>query len=246
FSLPQWPTTDFEWMIDGDPNHPMLVKNQQRNAIIVSGLTPGSYTLSVNYFNTLIASGGCKGYSEIAFTVQDRPQIIFDPEELLICEGTSIDFSTQLGIPMTWNVTYNNDIVYTDFTDSFSYPFDQGGGSYVITADTGGCISYPVVVNVIAKPIILNNISGPEYVCLNTPYTYSINESQAGYTYEWSITGGTITGNNTGSSVTAKFTSPTGSISVVKTIIVNGVKCESILKTRNVSQVNMTPVIVHP
>src|SRR5690606_2256546 len=80
----------------------------------------------------------------------------------------------------------------------------------------------------------------------NAPYTYSINESAVGYTYEWSITGGTITGNNTGSSVTAKFSSPTGSISVVKTIIVNGVKCESNPKTRNVSEVDMTPVIVHP
>lgn len=247
FSLPQWPTTDFEWMIDGDSNHPMLVKNQQRNEIIVSGLTPGSYTLGVNYFNTLIAGGGCKGYSEIPFTVQDRPEITFDPEELFICEGTSMDFSTQLGIPLTWNVTYNNTVVYTDFTDSFTYSFGEGGGSYVITADNGGCISYPIVVNVIASPIITNNISGPEYVCLNTPYTYSINESEAGYTYEWSITpGGTITGNNTGSSISAIFSSPTGSISVVKTIIVNGVKCESNTKTRNVSQVNMTPVIVHP
>ena len=246
FSLPQWPTTNFEWMIDGDPNHPMLVKNHQRNEIIVSGLDPGTYTLSVDYFNTLIAAGSCAGHSEISFTVQDRPQIIFDPEELLICEGNGMDFSTQLGIPMTWNVTYNNDIVYTDFTDSFNYSFDHGGGSYLITADNGGCISYPVVINVIASPVITNNISGPEHVCLNTPYTYSINESEAGYTYEWFITGGTITGNNTGSSVTAKFTSPTGSISVVKTIVVNGVRCESTPKTRNVSQVNMTPVIVHP
>jgi len=246
FSLPQWPTTDFEWMIDGDPNHIMLVKNQQRNEIIVSGLTPGNYMLSVNYFNTLIAGGGCQGYSEIPFTVQDRPEITFDPAELLICEGTNIDFTTHLSTSMTWTVTYNNTLVHTDYNSATSYSFDEGGGSYVITADNNGCTSYPVVIDVIAKPIILNNISGPAYVCLNTPYTYAINESQAGYTYEWFITGGIITGNNTGNSVTAKFTLPTGKISVVKTIIVNGIKCESDAKERNVSQVNMTPIISHP
>lgn len=244
YSLPQWPTTDFVWMIDGDPNHPMLVKSQQRNEIIVDGQTPGSYTLSVDYTNTLIAGGGCQGHATFDFIVEARPEIITDPE-LLICQGESKTFTTQLGFPVRWNIRHNNILVYDVVTTSFNYTFNEGG-SYVVTADNNDCISFPMVVNVIGTPMISNNISGPSQVCLNTPYTYSINESQPGYTYVWSVTGGIVLGNNTGSSISARFSSPTGSVTVIKTIIVNGVKCESTPKTRNVSQVNMNPQIVHP
>src|SRR5690606_12609165 len=82
FTLPQWPTTDFEWMIDGNPNHAMLVLTDQRNEIVVDGAVPGTYTLSVKYRNTLIDDGKCEGYAEVKFTVEERPEIVVDEPAL--------------------------------------------------------------------------------------------------------------------------------------------------------------------
>src|SRR5690606_26601148 len=71
FTLPQWPATEFEWMINGDPYHPMLVHTDQRNEIVVDGAVPGDYVLSVNYRNTLIDDGKCMGKAEIKFSVAE-------------------------------------------------------------------------------------------------------------------------------------------------------------------------------
>ncbi|MBA5793482.1 PKD domain-containing protein [Flavobacterium sp. xlx-214] len=242
YILPQWPTTEFEWMIDGDPNHPMLVKTEFRNEIVVDGSNPGTYTLSVRYRNTLIDFGKCEGYAEMKFSVEERPQIITDPE-LTICPNTSKTFSTHNGVAVQWQILLGGTVVHSAYSSSTNYNFPNPG-SYIVTGDYNGCITDPVVVDVIAKPVLTGTISGTVNVCPNTPYVYTLSENEAGFIYVWSATGGTISGNNTGQQVTAIFTG-SGSVSVVKQAVKNGKICSSDPVSFAVTQIVNNPVIIN-
>lgn len=246
FTLPQWPTTEFEWMIDGDPNHPMLVRTDQRNEIVVDGATPGTYTLSVRYRNTLIDDGKCEGYAEVQFSVEERPQIIVDTPELTICPNTGKNFDTHNGASVQWQILLGGTVVHTAYGSSTNYNFPNAG-TYIVTGDYNGCITDPVVIEVIEKPVIDGTISGPANVCINTPYTYTLSENEPGYIYVWSVvpaTAGSIAGNNTGVQATAIFTS-SGTVRVVKQAVKNGVICSSDPVDFAVAQIVNNPVIVN-
>src|SRR5690606_22476800 len=68
---------------------------------------------------------------------------------------------------------------------------------------------------------------------------------EPGAIYVWSATGGTIIGSNAGTEVAAVFTAATGSVSVVKQYVKNGVICTSAPVTYNVSQLVVNPTIVN-
>lgn len=245
FSLPQWPTTDFIWEIDGNQNHQMLVLTDQRNEIVVDGMAPGVYTLSVRYRNTLIDGGTCEGFAKMKFEVVENVEIITDPT-LTLCTGTTKNFSTSTGISVSWEVSLGGNVIHTAYGSSMTYSFNDGG-SYVITANNNGCISEPVVVEVIAKPLITGTITGPNKVCLSVPYTYQISENEPGAIYVWSMhTGsGAVVGSNAGTQADFTFTSPTATIKVVKQYIKNGVTCESDPVYFDVSEIVVTANIIN-
>lgn len=243
FLLPQWPTTDFIWAIDGDEYHPMLVFTDQRNEIVVDGAAPGNYTLSVRYRNTLIDGGKCAGEAQMKFTVVENVEIITD-DPLTICSGTSKTFSSHNGMSVSWEIRLGGTVVHTAFGPNIAYTFNTGG-VYVVTANNNGCISDPVVVEVIAKPVITGTVSGPQKVCLNVPYTYQISENEPGAIYVWSISPaeGSVVGSNSGTQADFVFTSPTSTIKVVKQFVKNGVICESGPVYFNVSQIVVNATI---
>ena len=243
FTLPQWPTTDFKWSIDGDLNHPMLVLTDQRNEIIVDGLYPGGHVIEVEYYNTLLGSDRCKGRAKFYFTVVENVSII-SKEPRTVCTGATSNFASSNGIPVFWQISLNNTIVHTANAISTSYTFNTGG-TYVVTANNNGCISDPVVVEVIPTPVITGSISGPNRVCLNVPYIYSISENEPGAIYVWSATGGSIIGSNAGTEVAAVFTSSAGVVHVVKQYVKNGVICQSDMVNLKVSQVVVSATIVN-
>jgi len=242
FTLPQWPTTEFEWAINGDPYHPMLVRTDQRNEIVVSGHTPGIYTLSVKYNNTLIDDGECKGTAEIKFQVAPRPRIN-TTGSLTLCPSTPKNFSLSNGGSSSWTITHNNQTVYTATGSTMQYNFPNPG-TYMVTADTGGCQTEPVLIEVIDNGNINGSIDGPKTVCLNTPYTYTVTEDAPGYIYTWTITNGSFVGSNSGKQIDVKFVRP-GTLSVVKTKVQNGVTCSSSPINMNVGEALFTPVIIN-
>src|SRR5690606_29652033 len=172
YSLPQWPTTEFNWSINGDPNHPMLVFTDQRNEIMVDAMDPGGYIIEVYYRNTLLGYDTCQGTAKFYFHVEENVSIITS-KPLTVCEGTTKTFSSSNANTVVWEIRLENNLVYTDMAPTTSYSFTDGAGSYVVTANHNGCISDPVVIEVIPTPVIsADGISGPDKVCLNVPYIY--------------------------------------------------------------------------
>lgn len=243
FSLPQWPTTDFKWDIDGDPTHPMMVYTDQRNEIIVDGAAPGIYVLRVKYQNTLLGTDVCGGYAEIVFEVVESVKVITSASSTF-CAGITESFTTSNGQPVIWKVTMG-DNSYEVYGPTLNYLFDQGG-TYVITATYNGCESDPVIIEVIPTPVIsADGISGPDKVCLDVPYIYTVNDGDPNAIFVWSVTGGDVIGSNAGNEVAIAFNAPTATVSVVKQYVKNGVICTSVPVTYNVNQLVVNPTIVN-
>lgn len=242
FSMPQWPTTEFEWMINSNPNHPMLAHTDQRNEIFVNGTQPGTYTLSVRYKNTLLTEMKCEGEAVMSFTIAPKPEIVTNSERTL-CRFTPQRFDISNGAPVQWTITRNGATVYTFNGSSMQYNFPESG-THIITASYNGCVTDPVIRDVIDSGEINGTIEGSTKVCFNTPYTYTISENEPGFTYVWSITGGSIIGTSAGTSVDVEFRTA-GTISVVRQKIQNGVVCSSEPVTLNVQGIKYDPRIIN-
>ncbi len=106
---------------------------------------------------------------------------------------------------------------------------------FQVSAQDRGCppkttnLVYQITVNPVAPP---DTIMGPEMVCQNSTETYTTNAA-ANSTFEWSVTGGTITTGNTGTSVDIQWGNPgTGIITLKK---LNQYGCESEAITREIT-----------
>lgn len=242
FTLPQWPTTDFQWSLSPSGTGTTIALTDQRNEIVVDALTPGTYTLYAQYFNTLLRDKECQGRAEYTFTVVENVNIITD-DITTLCQYSSKTFSSSNGSTVTWEISLNNTVVHTETNSVINYPFNSPG-VYVVTANNNGCISDPVIVEVLPRPVITGIITGPSKVCLNVPYTYSITENDPGFDYIWTVTGGTTVGSNTGTQVDVVFTSSPASVQVIKQISKNGTSCTSKRISFKVSEIQVNPLII--
>lgn len=242
FTLPQWPSTDFQWMINDNANHPFLVRTDQRNEIMVNGTTPGTYTLKAKYRNTLIDNGNCSGEASIQFTIGARPTIT-SPTENTICPATTKTFGISNNTSVQWTITLNGSTVHTATGNTTQYNFPNSG-THIVTANYNGCITEPLITEVIKTGVINGEIKGQKKVCLNTPYTYNVTENDPGYIYTWQVTNGSIIGTNSGRQVDIKFTAA-GTVSVVKEKTVNGVTCKTPAITLAVEPAVLNPIITN-
>ena len=241
FNLPSWPTTEFDWALNGDPDHPALVHTQSRHEIIVKDLPPGTYHLSVSFRNTLLIADNCRGGAQRTFTVESKPTIqTTDP--LVFCAGGQKVFTSNT--PVKWEIRLGKTIKHSAHATITPYRFEEGG-TYVVTAERNGCISDPILIEVIPQPEITGSISGPQTVCLNVPYTYSISENEPGAIYSWTVSGGTVIGSNAGTQVDVFFTSANATVNVVKQYVYKGVTCTSQPVSYSVSQLVLNPVIIN-
>ncbi|AZA90267.1 Microbial collagenase precursor [Chryseobacterium nakagawai] len=244
YSLPQWPTTSFDWDVTG-PGVGELTYNQQRNEILFKATVPGTYTLTSKYFNTLMLCGG-EATKKI---VVEQPVTISGgtPE---ICVGTAQTFTATPNVPVIWNVTLDGGVVYTSpqpISVPFSYNFATPG-TYIVTAVKagGGCESQGILVNVVAPPKPPRGpIVGDDVVCTGRPYVYSIGLTPANVIPVWTVTNGTIMGSNAGNSITVVFDTgmPTFSVSVrYRTIGQAG--CLSTAITKNIRAIDLNKVSI--
>src|SRR5690625_4140554 len=84
YKLPQWPTTDFQWMVyngSGMTYPNAVVLTDQRNKVVVDAaqLPAGQYTLRSDYTNTLRQ---CGGEAEFGFEVQGKLKIDTHPNKV--------------------------------------------------------------------------------------------------------------------------------------------------------------------
>jgi hypothetical protein len=115
------------------------------------------------------------------------------------------------------------------FTSSVQNPTITGvtaaaAGTYTLTVTNSSGVSASATVDVIINPLPAPAIAGPNPVCQstdNSTETYST-ANVPGHTYNWTVVGGTLTGQGT-NEIAVMWTTPgPGSVSVTETIISTG------------------------
>lgn len=216
YTLPQWPTTDFQWEIVpiSGGYGTTIINTDQRNEVVVNALESGTYLLRCVYKNTLL---GCGGVAEFEIEVTD-PVITSTKTDNLICQGIEGHFNSD-NSNAVWTLKKGANIVTTFNGQNFNHIFDVPG-NYVLTAIAPNyCESEPIIITVAETPTPVEEpIEGPTEACLKTSFVFSaINDDPAKYILEWHVTGGFFDGSNIGDSVSVQFnTLGTQTVSVIK------------------------------
>jgi hypothetical protein len=118
-----------KWTVTGG----QLDYNQQRNEVLFTAYQPGTYTLTADYFNTLLS---CKGQATFTIVAEQPVTISGGTDE--ICVGTVQTFNAVPNVPVIWKVSSGSS-VYTSppMSGPFSYNFVTAG-SYTVTATKNG------------------------------------------------------------------------------------------------------------
>jgi len=245
YTLPQWPTTDFNWTIFPNNGGAQIIYNDQRNQIYIEGVIPGYYELRCDYINTLL---GCKGKASIKIHVVEGMVITSNqPDEFCSSSGVKT-YTTTSGAPVNWQLKKNNSVIANTTGVNFSYNFTSGG-VYTLTATiAGGCAGQPKVITVTQTPANpTGTITGENRICAGVPYEYTLNNTVPNTVFVWEVLpagAGTIQGDNTGNNVTIIFNSSVTGVRV-KRVSLDGLGCESGWLTMAVAPISFTATITN-
>jgi hypothetical protein len=199
---PEWPATDFTWILENTINATPTILTPTYNdktVTINTGPTNGVVYIQVDAKNTLT---GCVKRISYRIIIADKPSISGVPSK--ICVGmnltpiltTSPTFTLTGGI--NWIINGNNQ-TYT-FNSSFgtnTISISSLGllpGVYTLKAESDivgaqeFCPTDNHYFEVIPKPAMPTSIAGKINVCPNVVYKYSTTPALTGFQYLWSAT----------------------------------------------------------
>ena len=239
YSLPQWPTTEIEWSIVGDPSelNANIIQTDQRNEIILTGLQPGPIVLRAVYKNTLL---NCGGTAEIEIIIGESADII--GEELVCVSNLSYlyTFGNSSGVNTVFQLyTDNNVLLLSTGSPFFNYTFTTPGNYYIVAKEDAICQTKKNI-KAVSNPAAPTGINGVDELCPNIVDTFSIQNPLPNSVYVWSITNGTINGSNVGTTISASCNGIAPAVLSVYRQTINPVSCSSstISKTINITSIN--------
>ncbi len=192
YSLPFLPGTFYTWNLTrgGVQQNNLISYSTDRNVAWInwSAATAGDYILTVELDNKHL----CCSFTG-SITINLRPEFTIEAQKEG-CEVSPIPFyPNPYNANPTWTVDRTDVTIPPPPFNPFRPTFN-GTGLYVITATvTSGAFcntTASATVNIHPQPPKPDPISGPEQVCVNNAYTYSLPPAPAGHYYEWSFWGG--------------------------------------------------------
>jgi PKD repeat protein len=208
YTLPLWPGTYYNWqvLLNGT-----IIAGWNTNSIQVQWPAfPGNAVIIADWHNILL---GCGGTDTIHVKIRDELVITGPPGPF--CIGDLTTFNANFGAPCTWSVT-GGTIQSGQGTSSIVVSWTAGGPQTVTATPLNPnqfCNSPATLnVNVAIVPSALS-ITGPPTVCPGGTYSYLAAASGPGYTFQWTVSGGSIIGSSTANPVTVQWSGP-GTISV--------------------------------
>lgn len=236
YRLPQWPTTAFEWEIEGNQNGDLatLIQDGQRNEIIIIPLQTGNLNLRAVYTNTLLQCGGTA-----VFTINVVNGIDFDGD-FEVCQNSTGSYHTLDNSSATWILTNSqgSTINTQNNTSTFDYTFTQAGVYTLSTGSVGSCLAEQkkIVVIALPSPININEVkvltsiienASTAIICPNENYTFSLTNTPSFQT-QWSVTNGSILGSSIGDEVVVKFNGTSPSLLTVTRVSNSNTSCPSV------------------
>ncbi len=201
YKLPAWPATDYTWdIINNNTGAIMQSFSENSHEIeINAGNTTGTFQIICNYVNTVTE---CAGTAIIDVYTRLQP-VITAPKESCINSSITCSVSNPpSGSGITdWKVIKPNGSFFTQYSANnassitlLSTIFNTIG-TYTIYAinQANFCDPEPVTVKVVNPPAKPTAIIGDATVCLNYPYTYTV-DALPNTIVNWTITGGVVSG----------------------------------------------------
>lgn len=195
YSMPQWPTTDFEWSISGNG---VISPTDQPNEIAVTAGASGSYTLSVKYCNTLLR---CTGSASLTVNILP-PASINGPK--IVCKNDTKLYTLTGPATATWTLTPPSGPPIVSSGPTFNPTFTQLG-TYTLSISGAFCPPDPMKIKVVDKPAPPNFILGPNEACAGVPVQYTAGNPVAGTLFQWSVSAPGTVNNASGNSTYATF-----------------------------------------
>ena len=186
---------------------------------VITGVTDaatGTYTL------TVINSAGCSASTTVDVTINtvDLPTAVANTPcvggDLTLIGGPSGMASYSWTGPNGFSSTEQNPII-TGVTAA-------AAGTYTLTITNAGGGTASTTVDVVINPLPSPVITGANPVCQNTGGSTEIysTPANAGSTYNWTVVGGTLSGQGTNQIAVLWTTPGEGSVSVTETVISTG------------------------
>ena len=207
--------------------------------------TPTAATTGTYYIKGTSAAG-CFDIKPVVVTANPAPSLVIT-NPAAVCSPATVDI-TALAITAgsTAGLTYT---YWTDAVATIPYPTPTtatAGTYYIKGTLPAGCFSIqPVVVTV--NPLPTPVVTGPSPVCESvngSTATYST-PNVAGHTYNWVVTGGTITAGQGTNTITVTWTTPgAGSVNVTEAITSSGCSANNI-KAITINPKPVTTPITH-
>lgn len=182
----------------------------------VTDAAAGTYTLTVTN------AAGCSASTTVAVTINtvDLPTAVANSP----CVGGNLNLIGGPSGMATYSWTGPN-----GFTSSVQNPTITGvtaaaAGTYTLTVTNSSGGTASVSVDVIVNPLPAPVITGPNPVCQSTDAGTEIysTPADAGSTFNWTVAGGTLTGQGTNQIAVLWTTPGAGSVSVTQTVISTG------------------------
>jgi len=222
----------YVWNITGGT----ITAGDATNSITVTWNAAGTGTLTVK--ETITATGCNITTATYNVTINPLPAPAISGATTVCALSTGNVYSTAdvVGHTYVWTIT-GGTITAGDATNSITVTWNAAGTGTLTVKETitaTGCNITTATYNVTINPLPAPAISGAATVCaLSTGNVYST-ANVVGHTYEWAITGGTITAGDATNSITVTWNAAgTGTLTVKETITATG--CNVTTATYNVT-----------
>lgn len=213
FSLPKWPTTEFNWTLNDGGTGATLLYNNQRNEVVLQSGTSGTIELLCHYYNTLL---GCGGTAKMTIAV--KPSLYLSGPTT-VCPNSSIAYEIQNENgnninTVNWTITGPSGFSQTGSGSPFTFTYPVPGVYNFSIMSPNYCTTEVFNINVLNITTAPTSILGPLTICPGVPINYSCVPPTGAVTH-WQVTNGTIIGSSIGNQIIVNFdTQPTGAFEV--------------------------------
>ncbi len=204
----------YSWSLSGGGN---IVTSTNSNSINIAWTSAGSHTITVVQNN---ATGNCTATATMSVSVGQTPIQTSIAGDATVCNGSNEVYSVTAigGQNYVWTIT-GGSIVSGQGTNAITVQWTSIGNQTVDVeiSTIGTNCKKTLTKNVTVEFQPAPSITGDATVCTDDVEMYST-PANAGSTYAWTVTGGTITSGNTSNAITVQWTTAgTQTVTVTET-----------------------------
>ena len=188
---------------------------------VAAAATPamaGVYTLTVT------DASGCVSTPATTTVVVNASPVATASSNSPVCQGTQLTLTGGPAGMTTYAWTGPNGFTANTQSPTVAAAATPAmAGVYTLTVtDASGCVSTPATTNVVVNAAPTPVITGSDPVCQNAVTEIYSTPDIPGHTYNWTVVGGTFTGQGTNQIAVTWTTAGPGSVSVIETVTSSG------------------------